>query len=130
MRGVVLLALSGALAYAAEFAPVRLTKTASGFDLPVQLTHAADGTGRVYVVEQKGIIRLLRNGAPVERPLLDIHERVSCCGERGLLSVAFPPEFARRRHFRHELLLQVALLNTLPAGTSVPETERINLPEE
>ncbi len=59
---------------------------------------AGDGSGRLFVVEQGGRIRVARDGRLLEHLFLDLSERVSCCGKRGLLSVAFPPEYARRRH--------------------------------
>jgi glucose/arabinose dehydrogenase len=43
------------------------------------------------VVEQPGRIRIVRDGRLLERPFLDITDRVGCCGERGLLGLAFPP---------------------------------------
>src|SRR5688572_19124374 len=73
-------------------APYRLEKIAEGFEGPVHLTHAGDGSGRVFVVEQRGRIRLLTNGKPGE-VFLDIHQKVVAGGEMGLLSVAFHPKF-------------------------------------
>ena len=82
--------------------PLTLTEIVSGLNLPVQLAHAGDGSGRLFVVEQAGSIRIIRNtGLPdaapawsvLETPFLDITTRVSCCGERGLLDVAFPPGY-------------------------------------
>ncbi len=71
-----------------------------GLDRPVFVTHAGDGSGRIFVVEQRGVIRVVQDGQLLATPLLDIADaRVSCCGERGLLSVAFPPDFANKRHF-------------------------------
>ncbi|HEY8476648.1 MAG TPA: PQQ-dependent sugar dehydrogenase [Chloroflexota bacterium] len=70
-----------------------------GFDLPVQVTHAGDGSGRLFVVEQRGRVRIVENGALLSRPFLAIEDRVSCCGERGLLNIAFPPGYAEKGHF-------------------------------
>lgn len=70
-----------------------------GLESPVHVTHAGDGSGRLFVVEQRGRILLFRAGALLERPFLDIADRVSCCGERGLLSVAFPPDYSSKGHF-------------------------------
>lgn len=72
---------------------------AEGFQRPVHITHAGDGTGRLFVVEQAGRVRIIKNGVLLPGSFLDIGDRVSCCGERGLLSVAFPPGFAAKQYF-------------------------------
>ncbi len=82
-----------------EWPEVVLTPFLSGLDTPVQLTHAGDGSGRLFVVEQRGRVLVVREGVLEPEPFLDIRERVSCCGERGLLSVAFPPGYAEKGHF-------------------------------
>jgi glucose/arabinose dehydrogenase len=51
------------------------------------------------VVEQDGRVRIIKNGALLPTPFLDIASRVSCCGERGLLSIAFPPGYATKNRF-------------------------------
>jgi glucose/arabinose dehydrogenase len=66
------------------------------------LTHLAapaSEPGRLYVVEQRGVIAVVVGGKLRRQPFLDIHTRVSCCGERGLLSVAFHPRYARNHLF-------------------------------
>jgi glucose/arabinose dehydrogenase len=78
---------------------VSLSRVAGGFVLPVHVTHAGDGSGRIFVVEQAGRIRILDNGAALPSPFLDISSLVACCGEQGLLSVAFPPGFPAKQHF-------------------------------
>ena len=67
--------------------------------LPVQITNAGDGSGRLFVVEQRGRIRIVSDGKLLSIPLLDISEQVSCCGEQGLLGVVFPPDYADKRYF-------------------------------
>jgi glucose/arabinose dehydrogenase len=52
-----------------------------------------DGTGRLFVAEQGGLIRIVRNGRLEGAPFLDISDRVSAGGERGLLGLAFPPGY-------------------------------------
>jgi len=76
-----------------------LTPIVSGLSLPVHITHAGDGSGRLFVVEQAGRIRIVKNGVLQATPFLDIASRVGCCDERGLLSVAFPSGYAQKRHF-------------------------------
>ena len=65
----------------------------SGLSSPVFLAQPLDD-GRVFVVEQGGRIRVVRNGALQTTPFLDISTRVLSGGERGLLSVAFHPQYA------------------------------------
>jgi glucose/arabinose dehydrogenase len=84
----------------AQFPAITLTRVASGFVQPVHVAHAGDGSGRLFVVERRGIIRIVRNGTVVPTPFLDISGLVTTGGnEQGLLSVAFPPAFAARQHF-------------------------------
>src|SRR5919112_2761191 len=65
-----------------------------GFDQPVQVVDPGDGSRRLFVVEQAGRIRIVDDGRVVPEPFLDITDRVGCCGERGLLSLAFHPDHA------------------------------------
>jgi glucose/arabinose dehydrogenase len=71
---------------------VTLDPVASGFDNPVHVTHAGDGTGRIFVVEQGGTIRSIGSDGDLS-DFLDISDRVQWGGEMGLLSVAFHPDF-------------------------------------
>ncbi len=66
---------------------------------PVQLTHAGDGSGRLFVIEKEGRIRIVRDGLLVEAPFLDISEKISAADEQGLLSVAFPPSYPKSQRF-------------------------------
>jgi glucose/arabinose dehydrogenase len=70
-----------------------LAPVAAGFEAPLHVTHAGDGSGRLFVVEQAGRIRVVRDGAVLPEPFLDIADRVTAGGERGLLGLAFPPGF-------------------------------------
>jgi glucose/arabinose dehydrogenase len=72
---------------------VQLQTVASGLSRPLLATHAGDGSGRLFIVEQGGLVKVLRNGAVEATPWLDVRSKVSCCGERGLLGVAFYPDF-------------------------------------
>lgn len=67
------------------------------------LTHAGDGTGLLYAVEQAGAVRVIeRDGSIRPQPLIDIGDRVSAGGERGLLGLAFHPDYAQNgRLFLH-----------------------------
>ncbi len=70
----------------------------SGLSGPVFLTQPLDD-GRIFVVEQAGRIRVVRNGVLQATPFLDISSRVLSGGERGLLSVAFHPQYATNHYF-------------------------------
>ncbi|HSL34444.1 MAG TPA: PQQ-dependent sugar dehydrogenase [Candidatus Limnocylindrales bacterium] len=72
---------------------VALEPVVGGFSAPLGVTHAGDGSGRIFVVEQAGTIRIVRDGALVEAPFLDVTDRVRSGGERGLLGLAFHPDY-------------------------------------
>jgi len=69
------------------------------FASPVYLTAPASEPGRLYVVEQGGRIRVVRGGQLQAAPFLDVSDRISRGGERGLLGLAFHPQFATNRRF-------------------------------
>ena len=75
---------------------ISLSRVAGGFIQPVHVAHAGDRSDRIFVVEQAGRIRILDNGVVLPSPFLDISAKLVCCGEQGLLSVAFPPGSRRK----------------------------------
>ena len=70
----------------------------SGLSNPVFLTQPLND-GRIFVVEQPGRIRVVRDGVLQSTPFLDLTSRVLSGGERGLLSVAFHPQYATNHYF-------------------------------
>ena len=90
---------------AAGFPQIQLQPVAVGFQRPSYLTHAGDGSGRLFVVEQDGLIRILHtDGSITPTPFLDISSRVRSPAdgggdEQGLLGLAFPPGYAQKGHF-------------------------------
>jgi glucose/arabinose dehydrogenase len=76
------------------FPTIQIQPVASGFASPVTVTNAGDGSGRPFVVQQPGQIRILVNGTILPTPFLDISDLVSCCGEQGLLGLAFHSDYA------------------------------------
>jgi glucose/arabinose dehydrogenase len=78
---------------------LELVKLVDGLSTPVYVTHAGDGTGRLFVVEKGGVIRIIKNGQVLATPFLDISGRVANNGEAGMLSVAFPPDFSATGYF-------------------------------
>ena len=70
-----------------------------GLTSPLYVTNAHDGSGRLFIVEQEGQIKVLQPGATTPTLFLDLTSRVLAGGERGLLGLAFHPQFANNRRF-------------------------------
>jgi glucose/arabinose dehydrogenase len=67
---------------------------------PVDVQNAGDGSGRLFVIEQSGRIRVVENGQLIETPFLDLTDRVdSSANERGLLGLAFHPQYEENGYF-------------------------------
>ena len=80
--------------------PLAFTSIASGFNQPVNLTHAGDNSNRLFVVERGGTIRVIKAGATPATPFLDIAARVTTNGgEQGLLGLAFSPSYSSNGEF-------------------------------
>ena len=73
---------------------VELQAVATGLASPVDLVSANDGTGRLFIVEQGGTIRVWKNGAVNATPFLNISTQIKAGGELGLLGLAFHPGFS------------------------------------
>ena len=71
----------------------------AGLDHPLYVTHAGDGSKRLFIVEQGGRIRVLEQGALAPLPFLDITDRVRSGGEQGLLGLAFHPDYRTNGRF-------------------------------
>ena len=79
---------------------IGLMPVAQGLSNPLYVTHAGDGSGRIFVVEKSGAIRIIADGELLDAPFLDISGRVTSSGsEQGLLGLAFPPDYATRKFF-------------------------------
>jgi len=76
-----------------------LTPVVSGLTSPVDLQFPNDGSGRMFIVQQAGSIRIVNNGSLVATPFLDITAKVSSGGEMGLLGLAFHPQFMQNHLF-------------------------------
>ncbi len=96
---IFILVVSAQPIFAASWPELNFVPVANGLERPLHITHAGDGKGRLFIVEQPGRIKIFNNGTLQPSPFLDISDRVSCCGERGLLSMAFPPNFAAKGYF-------------------------------
>jgi glucose/arabinose dehydrogenase len=73
-------------------------KVVDGLEKPTDLTHAGDGSGLLFVLEQAGRVRVIRDGMLLDTPFLDIESKVGSNGnEQGLLGIAFAPDFVQTR---------------------------------
>jgi glucose/arabinose dehydrogenase len=98
---VVMAAAAGVspLTYSVGHLALGLTRLPGTFSSPVFVANAGDGSGRLFIVEQGGRIKILDAGTVLATPFLDIHTKVSCCGEQGLLGLAFHPQYASNGRF-------------------------------
>ena len=72
---------------------------ANGFDQPLAVVNPPDGSGRLFVVEQGGRIKIEKNGQVFQQAFLDISDKVTAGGERGLLGLAFHPNYPENGFF-------------------------------
>jgi Glucose / Sorbosone dehydrogenase len=78
-------------------AELRLVRVADGLNQPLHVTSARGEHGRMYVVEKVGVVKVVEGAAVRAAPFLDLSDRVSTRGERGLLSLAFDPMYTSNR---------------------------------
>ncbi|HMJ79562.1 MAG TPA: PQQ-dependent sugar dehydrogenase [Candidatus Dormibacteraeota bacterium] len=108
-----------------------LVPVARGLDSPVFATGAGDGSGRLFIVEQAGRIRILgADGQLAVTPFLDISSEVLSGGEQGLLGLAFHPDYASNGRFFVDYTARngdtvVAEFHRRDAATADPGSERI-----
>src|SRR5690606_18768338 len=81
-------------------AEIVLVRVFSGvpLDAPVDFENAGDGTGRVFIVEQSGSVRVILPSGE-SGTFLDLQDKVFHSGESGLLGIAFHPEYENNGHF-------------------------------
>ncbi len=79
---------------------ISLTLSASGFSHPLGIGNAGDGSGRMFVVEQGGLVKIIKSGATLTTPFLNVAGLLkSASGEQGLLGIAFPPGYGPARPY-------------------------------
>jgi glucose/arabinose dehydrogenase/plastocyanin len=79
--------------------PIGLRFIAGGFTAPITIADPHDGSGRLFMVDQSGYVKIFfLNGTVIDKPFLDVRDRLvridPTYDERGLLSIAFHPQFA------------------------------------
>jgi glucose/arabinose dehydrogenase len=76
-------------------AAVSLEPIVGGLEAPIGVANAGDGSGRLFILEQRGLVRIVdAAGQLLADPFVDLSDRISAGGERGLLGIAFHPAFA------------------------------------
>lgn len=81
------------------FPAIELVPVVSGLASSVYVTHSRDRSGRLFIVEQEGIIKILQPGSSLPTVFLNITSRVLSGGERGLLGLAFHPRYGSNGRF-------------------------------
>lgn len=105
---------------AGQEGPIALEAIVSGgLRNPLYVAHAGDGSGRLFVLEQPGRIRLVKDGQLLEAPFLDITRNVLSGGERGLLGLAFHPDYPRNGRY-------VVNYTRVPDGATVVAAYRVS----
>ena len=102
--------------------PPGLLRIAQGLSQPVFLTQAPGNRALLFVVEKTGRIRVIRNGALLSTPFLDLTDSVSTGSEQGLLGLAFPPDYATSGRF---YVSYTSPRGPQGGGTSVVERYRV-----
>lgn len=117
----------------AQWPEIQLNQVTDGIENPVLATHAGDNSGRLFIVEQSGKIRILSNGVLLATTFLDITDRIRCCGESGLLGMAFPPVHGVNKFYFYVNYIDtdgntiVSRFALLSANQADPDSEEILL---
>lgn len=100
-RGVFVLALLAGISTAQTVSPVgiALQKVASRFSAPLGILFPADGSKRMFVVEQAGRIRIVESGGVLSPPFLDIKAKIRHDASRGLMGLVFHPAYTTTGRF-------------------------------
>src|SRR5262249_5065595 len=80
-------------------AAIQLTPVVSGLSSPTFVTNAHDGSNRLFILERRGVVRVLQPGSSTPTTFLDITPKVVSGGEQGLLGLAFHPQYSTNGRF-------------------------------
>ncbi|HZP03226.1 MAG TPA: PQQ-dependent sugar dehydrogenase [Terriglobia bacterium] len=105
--------------------PLGLADFVSGLNAPVGFEVPDDGSDRIFIVEQGGRIRIIQGGMLLPAPFLDLTSKVESGGEKGLLGLAFHPNFtgARRFYVNYTRRLGTGQLQSVIAEYAVSATD-------
>ncbi|MBI2609328.1 MAG: PQQ-dependent sugar dehydrogenase [Deltaproteobacteria bacterium] len=82
-----------------SWAQYALEKVVEGFSYPTDMAEIPDGSSRYVVLEQAGVIKVFKDKKILKELFLDISEKVESGGEKGLLGIAFHPDFKKNKKF-------------------------------
>ncbi len=127
--------ISGLTFPSAALAQIELVPVVSGLSQPVFVGHAGDSLNRLFIVEQAGIIKVLQPGETEPTTFLDISAKILAGGERGLLGLAFHPQYASNGRFfvfytragDGALIIAEYAASPSTSNTASPTTEEILL---
>jgi glucose/arabinose dehydrogenase len=101
---------------------------ATGIVAPTGIHGAGNGSGRVFLLQQNGLIKILSGTNVLATPFLDIGSQVLFSGEQGLLGLAFDPQFATNGHFYVYHTQLGGNSNLVARYTAVPPTNNVVSP--
>lgn len=116
---------SSSCSEATSWPSIQLTKVATGVLMPTSLKSARDGSGRLFVTEQKGRVKVIKNGQVLSTPFIDLTDRVYCrgaggsCYETGMFDIEFPNNYSQKGYFYLSYMRE-------PDGASVLSRMRVN----
>ena len=100
LKFLIISALTVFTVYSSRGVELTTVKVAGGFSEPLFLTTPAGDSARLFIVEQRSAtIRIIKNGAVLAAPFLNIDSKASSGGERGPLGLAFHPNYASNGYF-------------------------------
>jgi len=119
-----LFAVASAVSAAAAPPQIALQTVVSGLRSPLDIETPRDGTGRLFVLEQGGTIRIIQNGILLGAPFLNVTSIIESGGEKGLLGLAFHPAYAQNGRFFIDYTRRVSgQLQTVIAEYHVSSTD-------
>jgi glucose/arabinose dehydrogenase len=78
---------------------IALNQVVTGLNQPIFITNAGDKSGRLFLLERPGTIRILKDGILLPEPFLDISSLIGATADGGLMCLAFPPNFVNKQYF-------------------------------
>ncbi|MEP6844682.1 MAG: PQQ-dependent sugar dehydrogenase [Panacibacter sp.] len=78
---------------------ISFNQIAGGFTAPLEIKNADDGSGRIFIAEQGGLVKIYKNGKILKKPFLDLRSQMGVDQFQGIWSIAFSPNYSSNRNF-------------------------------